>query len=109
MSLDVSLIQTQSTEVFSSSITHNLNIMARAAGIYEYLWRPEELGIIKAYQLIIPLTNGLATLKASPNTYKMYSIPNNWGTYEQFIPWLETYIQACKATPNADVIASWQE
>jgi signal transduction histidine kinase len=31
--------------LFVSNITHNLNIMADKAGIYQHLWRPEEIGI----------------------------------------------------------------
>jgi hypothetical protein len=30
--------------VFDANITHNLNKMADAAGIYEACWRPEEIG-----------------------------------------------------------------
>jgi hypothetical protein len=38
----------ETLEVFDYNITHNLGEMAKAAGIYMELWRPEEIGIIKA-------------------------------------------------------------
>src|SRR6266496_3980933 len=46
-------------ELYWRNITHNLNTMADAAGIYKHLWRPEELGITKAGELIAPLAAGL--------------------------------------------------
>jgi len=54
MGLDISLM----TSVYSANITHNLNEMAGAAGIYKYLWRPEEVGIYYAENLIDPFTKG---------------------------------------------------
>ncbi len=36
-------------EVYISNVTHNLNKMAGEAGIYEALWRPEEIGITHAH------------------------------------------------------------
>ena len=60
MSLDVYLSPRKcrhcghAQEGYSSNITHNLGAMAREAGIYEACWRPEEIGITKAAQLIEP-------------------------------------------------------
>ena len=34
---------------YSANITHNLGKMAEEAGIYKHLWRPEEIGITKAW------------------------------------------------------------
>src|SRR5688572_29936062 len=45
--------------VYSANITHNLNAMAENAGIYMHLWRPDQIGIMTASQLIAPLTAGL--------------------------------------------------
>src|ERR1044072_7170767 len=53
-------------ELYWANITHNLGMMADAAGIYKQLWRPEELGIKKAGELIAPLTEGIAKPKADP-------------------------------------------
>jgi hypothetical protein len=60
--------------------------MAEAAGIYMHLWRPEEIGITKAHELIEPLTNGLKLLKDDPEKFKAYDSPNGWGTYKNFVP-----------------------
>jgi hypothetical protein len=101
MSLDVTLIRTQSTEVFSANITHNLNIMAEEAGIYNHLWRPEEISIHLAGELIEPLEIGLKLMKQDPERFKEFDAKNGWGTYEHFIPWIEEYIEACKKYPDA--------
>lgn len=37
----VHLMAVRRTCIFSANITHNLNAMAEAAGIYKHLWRPE--------------------------------------------------------------------
>ena len=65
--------------LYDDNITHNLNKMADAAGIYKYLWKPEELGIEFAKDLIKPLTKGLKDLKSNPEKYKKYNSPNGWG------------------------------
>lgn len=106
MGLDVSLTKTKQTEVFWANITHNLNNMAEAAGIYKHLWRPAEIGITHASQLIEPLEDGLAKMKADPNKYREYDSPNGWGKYDDFVPWIERYIEACKQDPDAEVSVS---
>lgn len=106
MSLDVYLTAVRPTEVYSRNITHNLNKMAAEAGIYEALWRPEEIGINRADQLIEPLTVGLAKLKADPEFFQKFNSPNGWGMYEHFVPFVEDYLQACKENPDAEVNVS---
>lgn len=106
MSLDVSLIAVRPTEVYWANITHNLNTMAMEAGIYQALWRPEEIGITRAEQLIEPLTEGLNKLKADPDHFKQYNSPNGWGMYENFVPFVEKYLQACKENPDSEVSVS---
>jgi hypothetical protein len=106
MSLDVYLTATVPTTVFSANITHNLNSMAEAAGIYEYLWRPDELGITKAGELIAPLEKGLRKMKRNPKRYKLFNSPNGWGTYDDFVPWIEEYLAACKQYPQAEIEVS---
>jgi len=106
MSLDIYLSRVQETEVFDANITHNLNKMAKEAGIYQHLWRPDEIGITIAAQLIEPLTKGLALMKSDPKRFKKFNSPNGWGTYEDFVPWIECYIKACKEFPDATVSVS---
>lgn len=106
MSLDVYLTAVRPTTVYDSNITHNLGAMAHEAGIYKHLWRPEELGITKAAQLIEPLTAGLALMKADPARFKQHDAANGWGVYAQFVPWIEQYLAACVENPDADVRVS---
>lgn len=103
MSLDVMLRAVREVEVYSSNITHNLGGMAEAAGIYQALWRPEEIGIEKAEQLIEPLTRGLERLRAEPERFSAYNSPNGWGLYKNFVPFVERYLAACIENPDAIV------
>jgi hypothetical protein len=91
---------------FSANITHNLGGMAEAAGIYKHLWRPEEIGITKAEQLIEPLKDGIALMESDPERFKKFNAPNGWGMYEHFMPWLREYLAACKKYPNATIEVS---
>jgi len=92
--------------VYSANITHNLNVMAEEAGIYQCLWRPEEVGITHASQLIEPLRKGLAMMKADPLRFQKLNPSNGWGTYQDFIPWIEKYIVACEQYPDATIRVS---
>ena len=103
MSLDVYLTRTQPTTVFDANITHNLGAMAEEAGIYKHLWRPEEIGITKASQLIEPLREGIALMKIEPLRFEKHNPTNGWGSYKDFVPWLERYLAACEEYPDADV------
>ena len=107
MSLDVSLKKMQLTDVFTANITHNLCAMAAHAGIYKAMWRPDEMDppITEAPQLIPLLESGLAKLKARPDFYRVYDAPNGWGKYENLVAFVEKYLAACIANPDAVVVA----
>lgn len=106
MSLDVYLTKTMPTEVYSANITHNLGAMAHEAGIYMHLWRPDEIGVTKAAQLIEPLRAGLALLREDPPRFERHNAPNGWGMYEHFVPFVADYLAACEENPDADVEVS---
>ena len=89
--------------LFDANITHNLSKMADEAGIYMQVWRPDEIGITKARELIEPLRNGIALMKADPPRFEAFNSPNGWGLYKHFLPWLERYLLACEAWPDANV------
>jgi len=89
--------------VYTANITHNLNKMAQEAGIYEHLWRPDEIDITNAGQLIGPLREGLALLKSDPNRFEAFNPENGWGTYEGLVSFVEKYLAACEENPDADV------
>lgn len=94
------------TCVYDGNITHNLGKMADAAGIYQHLWRPEELGITQAKGLIEPLTEGLALLRADPDRFKSHNPPNGWGDYDGLVRFVSEYLAACTEYPEATVRAS---
>lgn len=95
--------ETETNEVYSANITHNLNTMAMAAGIYEYLWRPDEINITKAKELIEPLRQGLHNLKIEPERYKKLNPENGWGSYDGFVKFVSNYLDACYEYPDSDV------
>lgn len=99
-------IPSDDEEVYSRNITHNLASMANAAGIYEVLWRPEEVGITKAEQLIEPLRVGLAVLRDDPPKFRQHNPPNGWGSFEGLVDFVESYLTACEEYPEAEVRVS---
>ena len=106
MSLDVYLKEVRETIIYDRSITHNLNKMADAAGIYKHLWMPEEIGITKAAQLIDPLREGLALLLSDPERFKKFDPENKWGDYYGLVDFVRKYLLACEENPNASVSVS---
>ena len=102
----VTLDAMETSTVYEANITHNLNTMAEAAGIYKHLWRPEELGITKAKDLIEPLAVGLASLQADPRKFLQLNPSNGWGDYDGLVSFVARYLSACKDYPEADVSVS---
>lgn len=100
----ISEVETETNEVFSANITHNLGDMAMAVGIYEHLWRPEEIDIKKANQLIDPLRETLHKLKINPDEYKKYNPNNGWGSYDTLVTFISKYLDACYEYPESDVV-----
>lgn len=95
-----------SEEVYSANITHNLNQMADAAGIYEALWRPEEIGVTHAAQLIEPLSAGLVLLRSDPARFATLNPSNGWGSYDGLVAFVADYLEACCNNPSAEVSVS---
>jgi len=103
---DVSEEKYESNKIYAANITHNLNTMAAAAGLYEALWRPDENNWMKASDLIEVLEAGLEKLKAEPEKFKKYEPDNGWGTYDGLVEFTEKYLAACKANPETRVEVS---
>jgi hypothetical protein len=106
VSLDVYLTAVRPTTVYDRNITHNLNRMAGEAGIYDHLWRPDEIGVTKAAQLIEPLRAGLRLLLEQPERFKVFDPPNGWGDYNGLCGFVSEYLAACEENPDADVSVS---
>jgi hypothetical protein len=100
MSLDVWL--EISATPFEANITHNLNRMAEAAGVYKVLWRPEENEIKCARDLIKPLSEGLRLLHSDPERFKKLNPDNGWGDYEGLVSFVQSYLYACVLYPDAE-------
>lgn len=89
--------------VYSANITHNLNKMAEEAGIYKYLWRPDELGITRANELIQPLRAGLSRLLDNRTHFEQFNPKNGWGDYAGLVNFTDRYLKACERYPGATV------
>lgn len=89
--------------LYRGNITHNLGRMAGAAGIYEALWRPEEINIQYAKELILILESGLKLLLSDPKKFKTFDSENGWGVYDHFIIFVEDYLNACKEFPESKI------
>lgn len=102
MSVDISLYRC----VFTKNITHNLGVMAKEAGLYKALWRPEDLDVYYAEDLIDTLTDGLQQLKAQPEYYKQFNPENGWGNYEGLVEFVEEYLKWCIMFPECIIKVS---
>ena len=101
MSLDVYLENEAGEELYSRNITHNVVKMAKEAGIYECLWRPDEHGITHARQIVAPLAAGVTLLATQKRRFEEFNAPNGWGLWEHFLPFCADYLQACRDNPDA--------
>lgn len=90
--------------VFDVNITHNLSNMADLAGLYYPLWQLKDVETAK--DLIVPLKIGIKKMKDSPEIFKSLDASNGWGTYEDFMPWLERLLEVCENNPNSKVEVS---
>ena len=114
MSLDVDLMVTMPTSVFSGNITHNLGKMAgevklrNGKTLYDVLWRPEECsyGYTKAFEILSLLHEGMVELIRFPEKYKAYNPENGWGSYEALVNFVREYHTACLDNPNAELRVS---
>ena len=118
MSLDVDLMVTQPTSVYSSNITHNLGAMAREVqyglewkgdgelSLYDVLWRPEEHGLYYAREIADLLDIGWNILLSDPEKYKRYNPENGWGSYEGLCDFVYRYRNACWDNPDAELSVS---
>ena len=91
---------------FSANVTHNLGRMANEAGIYKHLWRPDEIGVVVAADLIDPLREGLDKLESDRARFEALNPSNGWGDYDVLVRFVEEYLQACCRYPNAAVRVS---
>jgi hypothetical protein len=104
MSLDITLLDPTATyrsPLYDCNVTHNLNVMANKAGIYEALWRPEEINAELAEDISPIVEEGLNKMKEDPDHFRQFDSSNGWGTYDGFITFLEELLEALKEYPLA--------
>jgi|TARA_R110000765_G_scaffold120939_7_gene216930 hypothetical protein len=89
-------------DLFDCNITHNLNRMATELGIYSFLWNKEDTTYV-ADDLIAPLWAALIDMRNHQDYYIQFDAPNGWGTYDNFLPWLEKLLDKCEQYPKANV------
>jgi hypothetical protein len=113
MSLDVDLMVTMPTSVYSGNITHNLNKMAmivelsNGMTLYDVMWRPDEQeGLKYARDIADLLDEGWNILLSDPEKFKMSNPPNGWGSYEGLCDFVYKYRNACWDNPDAELSVS---
>lgn len=92
--------------VFDYNITHNLGKMADLAGVYKALWRPEEIDVTHAFQLISLLEQGLKFLIENEIECQKVAPSNGWGTYPGLVRFVTEYLDACQKYPQAVISVS---
>ena len=110
MSLDFYIypgVHESGSESISFNITHNLAPMAKKAGLYEPLWRPEEnydepVLANDVYQAVV---TGFNNLMFDPECYKDLNPENGWGDYNSLVDFTADVLAALRQYPLAVVEA----
>jgi hypothetical protein len=112
MSLDVDLMMTLPTSVYTANITHNLGKMAKEVKLdggltlYDVLWRPDEHGMVFAKDISEHLEIGWNILLSDPGKYMEFEPENHWGSYEGLCNFVYSYRNACWDNPEAELSIS---
>lgn len=106
MSLDVYLEDDNGKVLYWRNITHNLTKMANTAGIYECLWRPDEIDILIARELIKPISKGIAFLAINRHLCEQYNPPNGWRDWQSLYDFCCDYLKACTEHPLSGIRVS---
>ena len=106
MSLSLYFLQTREVEEASCNITHNLNKMAEALGVYELLWHPEKTPDMKAKNILPEINKAITELTINPEKYKEYEAPNGWGTISGMLRFLQKVRAACEEFPESRLEAN---
>lgn len=105
---DCGHIHTRQTSplLFDYNITHNLQTMAEAAGLYEALWRPEDIGAKTAIDLVEALKIGLNNLQMNYSKLSLLNPSNRWGNIDGLVQFVMKYLDACEQNPDAIIVIS---
>ena len=108
MSLDIEL-KIDGDCVWSGNMTHNLNKIAIEAGVYECIWRPDEIGIKYAKDNIGNLRQALSRFYAEYDDLAKLNPSNGWGTLDGLIEFTKAYLEACIEYPDAEIKTDRQD
>lgn len=97
----------ETNEFWHGNITHNLYEMAeqcygRDLHLNDLLWRDEMPDDIIAY--ISELIACLFELEGNPEEYEQFNPSNGWGTYEQLVEFVRSFIHALIDMPEGSTI-----
>ena len=97
----------ETNEFWHGNITHNLYEMARQCYrrnyiLNELLWRDKMPDNIIDY--ITDLIASLFELEDNPEEYKQFNPVNGWGTYEQLVEFVRSFIHALIDMPPGSTI-----
>ncbi len=84
--------------LYTTNITHNLIPMWRRVGVYEELYNADG---VAASNIVPALVNGLAFMRANPNTCRALEPANGHGTYRDALPFLQELHDACRLNSRA--------
>lgn len=100
-------IEIETNEFWHGNITNNLNEMAGACfpdleSLRDLLWRDEEPNDIIYY--VYQLFACLIELQDNQDVYKQFNPANGWGTYEQLVEFVRSFIHALIDMPEGSEI-----
>lgn len=102
MSLDIDLIVGDEC-VWSRNITHNLNVIADKVGVYDHIWRADEVGIKYAKDNIQNLRVAMSRFYLEYDELLRLNPSNGWGTLDGLIEFTKAYLEACIEYPDAEI------
>ena len=99
--IDLGGAEPMRAECHSVNITHNLGPMAKAAGIYEAMWRCEDTP--NASYMGDVLKVGLDKMEKNPKVYIDLNPANGWGDFYSFRNDVRDLLEACETYPWAKI------
>lgn len=88
------------------NITHNYGSMANVLGCYEAIWRPEEIGISQAKEIVPFLEKAIVEFDSKIGLLNQEVPENGWGDTDGFKEFLDDYLCECKKHPELKVSIS---
>lgn len=102
--------EVETNEFWHGNITHNLAKMAdqicncdESYSLCELLWRDEPISE-GTYTYITSLVDCLGELTKDPEFFKQFNPSNGWGTYEQLVEFVRSFIHALIDMPPGSTI-----